>query len=405
MSPHRIFAVNELLSLICTNCDNPTRTTLLRTSRLWFEISAPIIWGNLQGAHKILILLPGTVIGRIRPTEPTPQDLHPSLNAVDFTRFNVYAPIVKHLTIYDPSDAKRRIQTWYNWGFIQYLYQQRLLFPNLISLVINQPVTSGLSVRRQQNPPGYEQWITAFNSSYLQAIYAPLMLKPGMPPYPLSVSLVVASVAVAQLARKAKSLRTLEIYPMASSAELNSMGQGAAFEGPMGPETPYQRFYNSFESLSQLQELSTTAIVFETSMFRSLANLPHLKSLSVHNVSYQLPEFHPGLVPASSFPQLTKLSLVDIDQENLEKIWESVPLVKKLHSLTVLSSYSRHMTIDWAQETFLPLLRTCSPNLSEFLCESRSPGRGVEFEVNFSLGAPDLKNRAGELGTPILSHP
>ncbi|CAE6451814.1 unnamed protein product [Rhizoctonia solani] len=393
MPPHRIFTVNELLSLICTNCDSHTRTTLARTSRSWFETSAPILWGNLQGVHKILVLLPGAVIGRVGPTELPPQDLHLALKAVDFTRFNVYAPIVKHLTIYDPSDAKRRIETWYNWGFIQYLYQQQLLFPNLISLTINQPTGNGPLNRRQPNPLGYEQWVTAFTSSALQAVHAPLVLKPGLPPYPSSVPLASASLAVERLARRGKYLRSLEIYPMASSSELNSMGQGPAFEGPIGVqiETPYQKFYSSFESLSQLRELSTTAIVFETSMFRALANLPYLESLSVHNVSYQLPEFHPGLVPSSSFPQLTRLSLVDIDQENLEKIWESAPLVRKLHSLTVLSSYSRHMTIDWAQETFLPLLRACSSELSEFLCESRSPGRGAEFEVNFSLGVSDLK--------------
>ncbi|KAJ1306451.1 hypothetical protein OPQ81_007454 [Rhizoctonia solani] len=396
MSSHRIFTVNELLSLICTNCDNHTRTTLARTSRLWFEISAPILWGNLRGAHKILVLLPGTVIGRVRPTEPPPQEPILSLDAVDFTRYNVYAPLVKHLTIYDPSDAKRRIETWYNWGFIYYLSQQRLLFPNLISLIINQPTTTGPSFLRQRNPAAYEQWIIAFTTAGLQSIHSPLMLKPGLPPHPSSVSLTAASVAAKQLARKTKSLRILEIYPMASSAELNLMGQGATFEGTMGAETAYQRFYSSFESLSQLRELSTTAIIFETFMFRTLANLPHLRSISVHNVSYQLPEFHPGLVPSSSFPELTKLSLVDIDQENLEKIWESTPLVRKLHSLTVLSSYSRHMTIDWAQKTFLPLLRTRSPGLSEFLCESRSPGRGAEFEVNFSLGASDLKYGAEE---------
>lgn len=256
--------------------------------------------------------------------------------------------------------------------------------------MINQPV-SGPPTR--QRALAYEQWITAFTSTALQAVQAPLILKLGLPPHPLSVSLSAASVSVAQLARRTKSLQILEIYPMASSAELSSMGQGATFEGA---ETAYQRFYTSFESLNQLRELSTTAIVFETSMFRALANLPHLRSLSVHNVSYQLPEFHPGLVAATSFPQLIELSLVDIDQENLEKIWESAPLVKKLQSLTVLSSYSRHMTIDWAQEMFLPLLRTLSPELTEFLCESRSPGRGPEFEVNFSLGISHLKYVAGE---------
>ncbi|KAF8705434.1 hypothetical protein RHS03_05687, partial [Rhizoctonia solani] len=390
MAPHRIFTVTELLSLICVNCDNPTRTILARTSRLWFEIATPILWGNLQGAHKIFQLIPGAVIGRIKPTEPPPKDPRLYLDAVDFTRFNIYAPRVKHLTIYDPLDKKLRIETWYNWGFIHYLYQQQTLFPNLMSLVINQPTIGGSSSRRH-NPPAYEQWITAFSSETLLTVQAPLTLRPGLPPHLPSVPLTTASAAVARLAIKSKSLRTLEIYPTVSSAELNSMGQGAIFGGFIDPETPYQRFCNSFESLTQLSELSITAIAFETSMFRVLANLPHLKSLLVHIFSYQLPEFHPELVPTSSFPQLVKLSLFDIDQETLEKIWESQPLVGKLTSLTILSYHSRQITLDWARETFLPILRTCSPELTEFLCESRSPGKGAEFDVKFSLGALDLK--------------
>jgi hypothetical protein len=73
MCSHRIFAVTELLSLICTNCDDPTRARLARTSRLFFDITTPILWGNLQGVHKILFLLPGTILGRVKPTDPPPK--------------------------------------------------------------------------------------------------------------------------------------------------------------------------------------------------------------------------------------------------------------------------------------------------------------------------------------------
>jgi hypothetical protein len=271
----------------------------------------------------------------------------------------------------------------YNWSFIFYLSQQRLLFPNV----------NKLSINHQRGTPDYEKWITVIASQKLEAIHAPLISSPGLLPYPPSISLSAASVALPRLARKSPGLNTLEIYPIASPNEINSIDQGMAFMGSIMPETPYHRFYTSFEYLSALRELSITAVVFETSMFRVLANLPRLESLSIHNVSYQLPEFHPGLVPPSSFPLLTRLSLVDIDQENLERVWESVPLVQKLCSLKVQSSYSRLMTSEWARETFLPLLRTCSPDLTEFLCESRSPGR--EIEVHFSLGLADLKSPTG----------
>lgn len=302
-----------------------------------------------------------------------------SLDAVDFTRFNIYASLVRSLAIYDPVDARRHIVTVFNWSFVHYLSQLRLLFPNLKRLIMN----------HTRGNPVFEKWIAALASRELNAVYAPLISDPGLLPYPPSISLSAASMAVARLAQKSPALNILEIYPIASSAELNTIDQGATCTESLMSDTPYHRFHSSFEGLTALRELSITAIAFETHMFRALANLPCLTSLSIHNISYQLPEFCPGPVPSSSFPLLTKLSLVDIDQENLERVWEATPLIQKLRSLTVQSSYSRHIPLEWARRTFLPLLRTRSPDLTEFLCESRSPGR--EIEVHFSLGIADLK--------------
>lgn len=76
MPPHRIFEVTELLSLVAANCDYPTLAKLVCTSHLFFNVAAPKLWGNLQGAHKVLTLLSGTVLGRVRPTDPPPKVIY-----------------------------------------------------------------------------------------------------------------------------------------------------------------------------------------------------------------------------------------------------------------------------------------------------------------------------------------
>lgn len=56
---HRITQIPELIELICRHADPRSRTSLLRVSRSFFDVAAPIVWEKVSGVHNILTLLPG----------------------------------------------------------------------------------------------------------------------------------------------------------------------------------------------------------------------------------------------------------------------------------------------------------------------------------------------------------
>lgn len=68
---HRIFEVPELVGLMCKYSSNPQRARLARVSQSFFNITAPLIWERVEGAHKILKLLSATTVS-IRPVERIP---------------------------------------------------------------------------------------------------------------------------------------------------------------------------------------------------------------------------------------------------------------------------------------------------------------------------------------------
>ncbi|KAF8593305.1 hypothetical protein BDV93DRAFT_254995 [Ceratobasidium sp. AG-I] len=61
---HRIFEVPELVGFVCKYSSSSQRTHLARVSRSFFNIAAPFVWGQVDGAHRILKLIPGVTVSR-----------------------------------------------------------------------------------------------------------------------------------------------------------------------------------------------------------------------------------------------------------------------------------------------------------------------------------------------------
>ncbi|KAF8598197.1 hypothetical protein BDV93DRAFT_341890 [Ceratobasidium sp. AG-I] len=61
---HRIFEVPELVGFVCKYSSISQRARLARVSRSFFNISALFVWEQVDGAHRILKLLPGVAVSR-----------------------------------------------------------------------------------------------------------------------------------------------------------------------------------------------------------------------------------------------------------------------------------------------------------------------------------------------------
>ncbi|KAF8597227.1 hypothetical protein BDV93DRAFT_548027 [Ceratobasidium sp. AG-I] len=377
MSPLSVLDIPELLLLICNSADDSTRACLARTCSILFQTVSPILWENITGAHRIFVLLPGSIIDPTKPADPLgppPNTYDPA--HVDVVRFNVYAPLVKSLHVYEVSNATQRTATTYNWAFLESFARQQPLLPNLRHLVINQ--RRGASTQ--------EKWIGILATRGLQAVCSPLIIDPRILPYPSIINLSMAATAMATLADRASDIKTLEIYPLSTTSNLEAAEPKSS---STSQPSPYRVFYNSLGHLTALRRLAMSALLFEPSVLAMVGNLPHLESIYVHMVSRSAPNFTKEALPTNSFRSLNHLELTHFQQAQLEVIFSWGPFVERLRSLKVCTSDARYMTEEWARGVFVPRLRNCSPELTEFLCENST--RNYVFSAPFKIGLDSLK--------------
>lgn len=264
--------------------------------------------------------------------------------------------------------------TIYNWPFLHSIARYRDILPNLLYVTLNQ--TRGV--------PAQEKWTATLATRKLRAVYTPLIPVDRGLPFPQVINILQASTTLAALAEQSPGLQLLEIFPLSTRTDLEVEGKADARGSTVTPGTPYRIFCNSLGNLVALRRLSITVVAFEASILRALSNLRHLETLYVHKISNSPTNLMKDSLPRNAFPSLTKLTLIELQEPDLQRIWDWPPLVEKLHSLTVRTT-SRRMTMGWTLETFIPLVRIHSPRITEFLCESISSG------APFKLGLDDLK--------------
>jgi hypothetical protein len=64
----KVFAISEIMSLICRFVDRADRVRLMRVSRLLFYCAIPLVWKEVAGAANVIALLSGLVLEE-RPWE------------------------------------------------------------------------------------------------------------------------------------------------------------------------------------------------------------------------------------------------------------------------------------------------------------------------------------------------
>ncbi|KAG9093026.1 hypothetical protein FS749_015236 [Ceratobasidium sp. UAMH 11750] len=136
----KVAHISELVHNIALLCDSNTRIKLLSSCRSFFAFVAPLIWGNLEGAEKLLYLIEG--ISFDRPASPGVWrirylTLPKSLSDAHLKRFRLYAPMVRRLEIFS---ARLSDYTILNWRGLYDLSLSSPLLPNLLSLTAKNPM-------------------------------------------------------------------------------------------------------------------------------------------------------------------------------------------------------------------------------------------------------------------------
>ncbi|CAE6465111.1 unnamed protein product [Rhizoctonia solani] len=162
----------EIIREIVSLSGNREQLDLAYTCKHFFSSIIPVIWENIRGVGLIIQLIPGVEIVKeyVEDDNGTVTDtlLHILIDesslAEDWTRYWIYAPLVKHIApfVSDERSHGDHLRV-HGWRFLFMGLTGSPLLPNLLSI----------DTRRQNLSPWFDQlaWISLFMSPSLQEFY------------------------------------------------------------------------------------------------------------------------------------------------------------------------------------------------------------------------------------------
>lgn len=317
LAAQKLAQVPELLSMVCAFLGSSGCRTVACVSHRFFNAAAPIIWEEVEGVHNLLALFPGTEVIRTAIPGKRTNILRTCVPSnPDFTRFNIYAPLVKALNIYGCSDHPYEFT---NWKALT--SREAPLLPKLLSLTIKFARSLG----------GYDDqilWITTLLSPSLREIRAmPAQLSkhhtrtPAIPP--LLVALMLKKVVP-----QCPHLKVLSIFPDPNVDEDQAEKPLSTFLSMSEPP-----FHYYLAQAQQLCELTSNEQILKHDVLLVIGSLPQLARLEIYTDQIDIcPESIP--LPDYTFPALRQLTLHLSYSEGIEDLWK-LGALRQLTSLKI----------------------------------------------------------------------
>ncbi|CAE6491407.1 unnamed protein product [Rhizoctonia solani] len=354
IATQKLARVPELLAIICTFLEPTERKKIASVSRGWFLAATPVIWKEITGVHHLLALVPGVVI-KSTGMNTIMIRLPPVL---DFTRFDIYAPLVKSLDLY--GDSKHSYE--FDWKSLE--QRRNSLLPHL----------SSLTMRSSRGSRGYGDqlmWTILLASSSLREIRFEPSGKNWQ--YPPTVTPVVASLLLHELASQCPDLQVLSIFP-----EPASVGTGVQSERVLETFLALSKppFYHCLSQLPQLCELACNEQILKGDVLPIVASLPLLAHLQISASAIDI-DLDDIPLPDNAFPSLRRLSLYLALNGGAVDLWE-ITALRQLTSLHIEFRDQHKDDLDDPDSWALNLLSTIAennPNLQHLyinfsLCDS-----------------------------------
>ncbi|KAF8604367.1 hypothetical protein BDV93DRAFT_101874 [Ceratobasidium sp. AG-I] len=352
MSVHKVLDSAELLGLILGIASTSTCARLISTSRNFFEQGIIYIWKNLLTAKPLILLIPGAEVVELDSRQYTIRLPSPP---ADFSRFDVYAPLVQSLNTFGPK--KRKYLAWFNidssWQTLELRAQESTLLPNLKEFSLNYNF-------KQEDEPVL--WVSAFISPSLTAFNAVRVQRGDS-----AVTSSTLSIILKLVARDCPKIESLTLFP--GSLARN---QDSASLLHVILEEPISRTWQKFQNLSSLV---TDVNALDAKSLSSLGKLPYLNTLEIRGTS-QVHPYAAERLPDSTrraalsegfFPSLRHLTVLGLHFDDIMTIWDLESVVQELTHLKVLA----HHTTDAMQFAsllairFLAILCVRSPKLTD----------------------------------------
>ncbi|KAG8736143.1 hypothetical protein FRC10_009651 [Ceratobasidium sp. 414] len=315
-----IFDIPELVKLIQVYLSLRDSVRLARSGHSLFQTVMPSLWEHIDGVSQLIALLPALNDASKRKRRgETPGK---TLTENDFSRFDVYAPWVKHLEVCQKTPPK--VQQ------LDALFQHsatRVLLPNLRSITCTNTDGSADLI-----------WVLPFLSPSLLRVEFAITGFTRIP----DLSMRESSVLLHLLAERCRELQTLSIP---AKADKNKTAPGlyalkyVSDDDKAKVKDEFQLGLGPFITrIHPLINLSSTAEIFDAACFGTISTWPLLESLTItmdpHKRDYTFPE-----LDTNAFPSLKHLALYRIPDMNMfQMIWAASALIKKLTSIRLLPS-------------------------------------------------------------------
>ncbi|CAE6361752.1 unnamed protein product [Rhizoctonia solani] len=380
---HKVLKVPELLSLICSFARPADCVNLAQTCKPISKVAMAFVWHHVDGAQNLLMLLSGTlIIADNKDPDSRKIAIGVAASAVDFSRFDFYAPFVRRLTVYGHEAKYFQVS---GWSPLLIRSNTKPLLPGLLSLV--------MQTKCDRHGPDQFMWIKTFSGPSLLTIQAtPSHLLSRSPP---RVSPLAASAILDTIAERCPRLLRLSLF-VSDNLGLDKYDGENNMLGVL-----WQRdYFYYFRALPALYELSCSVAMLQSDPLKMIGSLPSLARLSVYS-SGGLLVLQPPQLPDSLFPSLNELSLQDINPYEAASIMQIAPLMKRLTLLELITN-PEYLDFDdsredWITGTLLLLLAN-SPRLNA-LHVDLDPIR--DLEEPYDIGHQDVMDTFSKL--PLIS--
>ncbi|KAG8699421.1 hypothetical protein FRC08_005319, partial [Ceratobasidium sp. 394] len=300
----RVFTSPQILGLICSFSSVSNCARLSRTCKAVFKVSTAFVWGHVNSAQHLLLLLGGA--------QKFKSEGSSGIEKI------VIGTASSPLDVYG-TGARGRYFHVDGWKSLALRTEQRPLLPNLLSIVLQSPC----------HDHGSDQllWIRTFISPSLHAIH----VIPNSIDSPSCISLPVASAILDVVAKCCPRLFKLSLLPSRKVKPEEPQESNRLLE--LLWRRPYQDY---FRALPTLVELTCTTIIFERAALQIIGALPQLRWLIVMHGGTIL-DFSPGTLSNESFPALRQLHLRGVCLHGATTILGIPPLMKRLTHIELKS--------------------------------------------------------------------
>ncbi|KAF8604782.1 hypothetical protein BDV93DRAFT_543772 [Ceratobasidium sp. AG-I] len=315
-SAQRVVESPQLLSLVCDFAGKNDRVSLLRVSRRVFDCAVTSLWKSIFDIKILFRLLPGVTVTKVGEKEGWIINFPAT---IDMSRFNTYAPFIKHLEIVSSAENGTSLRLGENAQSFLASARTATLTPNLAKLAV---------VVSEINSEEHVHWVEMFLSSSLLDIE--LVYYSGTSRW---VGLNSASVLglLEKISYRCPNLQQLEVFPSGGVTD-------DRFDGSTTPNPEQLELLDSLRarisSFRNLRTFKSSVFILRPGILSALGELPHLEMLSING---NCRESHiVGLaLPDSSFPALRTLELRNLHWANLQYLSSFTPLVRQLTKIVM----------------------------------------------------------------------